>query len=320
MSDTPKGPVDAAGGLLGPVNSVMGAIFDSVETPPAEEPPATGEPAAPAAGTEPPAAGTEPPAPAAPEAPAPAGPPGEEAAAGTEEPATPVRSAPPVVTAADKPFVEQFGKIGEALETRFTESFQAEAVAQAQEEYPEYLNALKMHPLELVGKELPPIDGSDQNVVLRSADEVAQWQGAVKTILQRELEANVAQRQQDSNEVLDVVQASIDMFRENPDMVPGGPSYNKALVSEFLRVAEPYALRMDGKLTGYSIPVQGLIDRVRASVAAKPAAAPAAAPAKKGAPAAKPQAGVPSKAGSSGGDAEDFSPMWQALGIQNMPI
>lgn len=177
-----------------------------------------------------------------------------------------------------------------------------------------------MHPLELVGKELPPIDGTEQNIVLRSAEEVAQWQGAVTTILQRELAASVAQSQQESNEILDVVQSSIQMFQDNPDLVPGSPSYNKALASEFVRIAEPYALKLDGKLTGYSIPVQGLIDRVRAQVAAAPAAAPPATPAAKKAPPAKPQAGIPSVAGSSGDGAEDYSPMWAALGIQNMPI
>lgn len=209
--------------------------------------------------------------------------------------------------------------MGEALEERFTKSFEQQAVTQAEQDYPEYIGALKMHPLELVGKELPPIDGSEQNIVLRTAQEVEQWQGAVRTILKRELDAAVQQHRQDSNEVLDVVHGTIQMFQANPDLVPGTKGYNKALASEFLRIAEPYALRMNGKLTGYSIPVQGLIDRVRAQVTAAAPAAPAA-PAKPAAPVSKPQAGIPSKAGASGEGAEDYSPMWAALGIKNMPI
>lgn len=210
--------------------------------------------------------------------------------------------------------------MAEALETRFTESFQSAAIAQAQEDYPHYIERLQMHPLELVGKELPAIDGSDQPVTFRTAQEVEQWQGAVRTILQRELEATVAERMQESNEVLDVVHSSIEMFRANPDLVPGTKNYNQRLAAEFVRIAEPYALRMNGKLTGYSIPVQGLIDRVRAQVSAAPAAP--AAPAKKtaAAPAAKPQAGIPSKAGAGGGQGEDYSPMWKALGIDSAPI
>lgn len=301
--------------LLGPVNSVMSTIFDSVEEPPVEEPAEEGAPADPPAGEEP-AAPTEDPA-GSPVQDEPAGAPEQPAPAGAE---TPVRSAPPVVTANDQPIVEQFGKMAEALETRFTESFEERAVAQAQEDYPHYLNALQMHPLELVGKELPSIDGSEGTVSFRTAGEVAQWQSAVETILQRELEASVQQQLQDSNEVLDVVHNSIQMFADNPDLVPGSKSYNKALASEFVRLAEPYALRMNGKLTGYSIPVQGLIDRCRAQVNAKSAAPAAPAAPKKKAPASRPQAGIQSKAGGGGGKEEDFTPMWKALGIDSVPI
>lgn len=211
--------------------------------------------------------------------------------------------------------------MAEALEERFTSTFEQQAITQAQEDYPQYIELLQLHPLELVGKELPSIDGSDGTITLRSADEIKQWQEAVQTILQREMEASVEQRRQDSNEVLDVVHASIQMFQDNPDLVPGSKSYNKELAVQFVKTAEPYALRMNGKLTGYSIPVQGLIDQTRAQVAARATAAPAA-PAKKAAaaPAKRPQAGITSKAGASGADGEDFAPMWKALGINSAPI
>ncbi len=210
--------------------------------------------------------------------------------------------------------------MSEALETRFTQSFQQQAIAEAQENYPHYIEKLQMHPLELVGKELPSIDGSDEPLTFRTPEEVAQWQEAVKVILQREMESSVVDRQNETNEILDVVHSSIQMFQANPDLVPGTKGYNKELAIQFTKLAEPYALRMNGKLTGYSIPVQGLIDRVRAQVSAKPAAAPASTPAKPAPPASKPQAGIPSKAGGGGGKEEDFSPMWKALGITNAPI
>lgn len=207
-----------------------------------------------------------------------------------------------------------------ALDDKFTESFQQQAVEQAQEDYPHYIERLNMHPLELVGKELPAIDGSDENVVLRTAEEVAQWQEAVKVILQRELEASVEAKQQESAEVLDVIHASIELFRDNPDLVPGSKSYNKELASRFVKLAEPYALKLNGKLAGYSIPVQGLVNQVRAQVKAGATAPAATPPAKKAAPAHRPQAGVPSKAGKSGEGEEDFTPMWNALGITDVPI
>ena len=205
-----------------------------------------------------------------------------------------------------------------ALEERFTANFQEQALEDAAEDYPHYIERLRMHPLELVGQSLPSIDGSEDDVTFRTAEEVAQWQGAVKAILTREMEASVVAKQAESDEILDVIHGSIQMFQANPDMVPGHSGYNKRLASEFAKLAEPYALRLNGKLTGYSIPVQGLIDRVRAQVNAAPAAKPAAKPAAP--PAAKPQAGLSSRAGASGSGGEDYAPMWKALGIDNVPI
>jgi len=313
--------------MLGPVNEVMGAIFaldepEETGTPaaPAEAPAAPGDETPPAAGAEPEPAGGDPETPAA-------GAAEDEPAAGAAGDQSPaageVRPEPPVVTADDKALVEQIGELSEKLEDRFTASFRQQAVEQVQEDYPQYIAALNQHPLELVGQELPPIDGSDNQVVLRTVEEAKQWQEAVKTILGREMEASVEQKREESAEVLDVVHASIEMFQDNPDLVPGSKSYNKELATRFLKLAEPYALKMGGKLTGYSIPVQGLIDQVRAQVKAE-AAAPAGTtpPAKKAAaaPAAKPQAGIPAKAGASGEGEEDFTPMWNALGIGNVPI
>lgn len=304
------------GGMLGPVSSVMETIFSEVATEPDEPTAGEGEETSPPAGEEPPATGgdSEPPADGEP----PAEPSGE-----TEgEPAEPtaVRSAPPVVTADDKALVTEIGTLSEKLDERFSKSFEQQAVEQAQEEYPQYLDLLKMHPLELVGKELPPIDGTEENIILRTAQDVADWQEAVKTILQREMETAIEEKRSEASEVLDVVHASIQLFQDNPDLVPGSKSYNKALASQFVKMAAPYALKMKGKLVGYSIPVQGLVDQCRAQVKAAASAPAATPPAKKTAAAPKPQAGVPSRAGASGGEEEDFSPMWKALGINEMPI
>jgi hypothetical protein len=312
---TLDGPEKGGDPMLGPVSSVMGAIFDSVSDETPETPADEGAETPPETGAEPDEAGGDTGEPEVP------GTPAEGTGEAEGEPAAdeaPVRSAPPVVTVDDQAVVERFNEISEALDERFTESFEQQAVEQAQEDYPQYIEMLQMHPLELVGKDLPSIDGSDDPIVLRSAAEVEQWQGAVKTILQRELEDIVQQKQQESNEVLDVVHASIELFKDNPDLYPGSKSYNKEMASQFIKLAEPYALKMNGKLTGWSIPVQGLVDQVRAQVKAKqPAGTP---PAKKAAPAHKPQGGIPSKAGESGAGEVDYSPMWGALGIKNVPI
>lgn len=93
-------------------------------------------------------------------------------------------------------------------------------------------------------------------------------------------------------------------------------------------LAQPYEHRVDGKLHGYSIPVQPLVTQLRATLAAERAAK--AAPAAQTAPAAvqvvqaapvveAPQAGIPSKAGA-GADQEDYSVLFGTIGLPNLRI
>ena len=192
-----------------------------------------------------------------------------------------------------------------------------------QEEYSHYTDLLDLHPMELVGKEVPPLDGSEQNVVFRTTAEAKEYQEAVKTVLSRMMRSEVEQLREADDEVITVVHNSIEMFQTNPDLVPGSKSFNRELADQVMGLVEPYALRMGGKLTGFSIDIQGIIDQTRGRLKQAGAAAPAPAPAKKAAarrPAQAPQGGIASKAGTSGAQGEDFSPMWAALGINSMPV
>ena len=316
--------------LLGPANSVMQTIFETVGV---EEDPETPTEAAgtdgigvqteAAEGVATPEAGSEPDPQAAGAGESgaggsslPAGSGGAEggAAGGAVEP-TPA----PVITA---DLETKFDAVAEALDQRFLGAYQEQAIQEAQEDYGHYIEKLDMHPMELVGQPLPAIDGSGQELVFRSTAEVKEWQEAVVAILKRGMAERIEALAGESNEVYETVHASIEMFRSNPDLIPNTPGFNPALANEVMRMVRPYALHMDGKLTGFSIPVQGLIDEVRAghkvrSLANKPAPAPA--PAKKPR-AATPQGGIKSAAGSSGEDSEDYTPMWNALGISQMPI
>ena len=132
---------------------------------------------------------------------------------------------------------------------------------------------------------------------------------------------------------LQTVHASVALFQDNPDLIPGTKEFDVDLANRFAVMATPYELRVDGKLQGYSIPVQPLIEQLRnqivserekAAAAAPPApatpatpaapapAAPAAAPAPPAPAAEPPQAGISSKAGS--GDAsEDFSTLFGTI-------
>lgn len=130
----------------------------------------------------------------------------------------------------------------------------------------------------------------------------------------------------DNQQFLDTVHASIKLFQDNLDLIPTSKSFDKDLAERFVKLAEPYELRVEGKLQGYAIPVQPLVDQLRTQLAAERAAAAppaaAAAPAA-GAPAATPtdppQAGIPSKAGSSA-EVEEYSTLFGTIGLPNLRI
>lgn len=156
--------------------------------------------------------------------------------------------------------------------------------------------------------------------MLRDSTDAKEWQEVVKQQLAAEVEARVDAGKQELSGVFDTVHASIDLFRNNVDLVPGTRQFDRELADEFATFAKPYELRSDGKLMGYSVPVQPMINQIRTQVAARrakaapattpPAAAPAQAHHSAGqarTPAGQfdgPQAGLQSKAGS-GGDGSD---------------
>ena len=178
----------------------------------------------------------------------------------------------------------------------------------------------------LVGVEVPSLNGPEGSMeTLRDADDAREWQEAVKVLLTEEVRERTAKAMDENKGILDTVHQSIELFAKNKDLVPGTRQFNRRLADRFASMVKPYELRVDGKLHGYTIPVQPLIDQLRTSLAAEAAAAPAAPP--KAAPAKKParqadppQAGIGSKAGSSSDDAEDFSTLFGTLGLPNLRI
>src|SRR5699024_8940204 len=101
------------------------------------------------------------------------------------------------------------------------------------------------------------------------------------------------------------------------------------LAKEFTELAKAYESRADGKLIGYTVPVQPIVNQLRSKLAAQRAAAPAA-PA---APSAQqqrvaeqprtevgtwaPQAGIASRAGSSGNVDSSADGLLDAFARQN---
>lgn len=188
-------------------------------------------------------------------------------------------------------------------------------------EHPKYFEALEKHPRLLVGTEVPAI-GKEGTELLRDSADAKEWQEAVRSILIGEIRDRAAKQVEASQDYLETIHASVDLFKTNPDLIPGTPGFDRGLADAFATMAKPYEVRVEGKLHGYSIPVQPLIDNLRAQQQrpAAPAAPPAGAPDGPRPPSVEPpQAGIPTKAGASS-EREDFSTLFGTIGLPNFQI
>lgn len=207
-----------------------------------------------------------------------------------------------------------------AFETAQTEIFHNEALESVREEYPKYFDAISKHPRMLVGQEVPRADGSEGTERLRDAADAASWQDAIKHQLAAEVRSRTESRVEEMRGSFEVVHASIDLFRNNADLIPGAQQFDRELADQFATMAKEYELRSNGKLIGYSVPVQPMINSLRSQLVAQRAAAPAPA----AGPTAQqqrvaeqprtptgqfdgPQAGITSKAGASGAGTDDVA-------------
>mgnify|MGYP003591763709 CR=1 FL=1 len=180
----------------------------------------------------------------------------------------------------------------------------------------------------MIGMEVPSLTGEGTEI-LRDSNDAREWQDATRELLKQEVQARaVTMLEQDGTE-LRMLHSSVELFQNNADLVPGTTTFDKELADRFVRMAKPYEHRVDGKLRGYNIPVQPMVDAVRASLATERSAAPAA-PATPAAPAAAaaaaspvataaavadpPEAGLTASAGQSGAPAEDYTTLFGTLG------
>lgn len=192
------------------------------------------------------------------------------------------------------------------------------------EEFPKHFDHVQRHPRELVGMEVPKVNGQPGFEKLRDAQDAADWQEAMKRLLVAEVQGRVSTKQDELRGTYDTIHASIDLFRNNVDMVPGTKQFDNELAKRFVDMTKEYELRSDGKLVGYSVNVQPLINQIRAGLGRERAAQqpPKAAPAAAAGPTAQqqraaeqprnpvgqfdaPQAGIQSRAGSSAGTGDD---------------
>lgn len=206
------------------------------------------------------------------------------------------------------------------LEENYTRAYQQQAYDTAREEYERYFEALEVHPRLLVGTEVPRI-GQEGSEVLRDTADAKEWQEAVRALLVEEIKTSAEDKMEESQDFLETVHASIDLFKNNKDLIPGTKTFDRRLADQFAGMMTPYEVRVEGKLQGYSIPVQPIIDSLRAqNRATAPTPPPAAVVSPESAPRAEPpQAGIQSKAGSST-EKEDFSTLFGTIGLPNLQI
>ena len=206
-----------------------------------------------------------------------------------------------------------------------------------QEEHGAYFEALEQHPRLLVGQEVPALDREGMETLSNTQD-ASEWQDAVKQILVDEVRSRAEAAMDENEGFLSTIHGSIELFQNNTDLIPGTKEFDVDLANRFATMAEPYELRVEDKLQGYSIPVQPIIDSLRKQLVAErarkpdppsapggaPAGAPAAgaataAPAAPAKPADPPQAGIQSKAGNSD-NKEDFSALFGTIGLPDLQI
>lgn len=212
------------------------------------------------------------------------------------------------------------------MEQRTTQAYQQAALDEVREEHAQYFTALEQHPRLLVGTTVPAI-GKEGTETLRDAADAKDWQDAVKSLLVAEVRDRASKALEENGDFLSLIHSSIELFQNNADLVPGTKEFDVELANRFATMATPYELRTDGKLQGYSIPVQPIIESLRAALVKERTAAPvppaATGPAggtgTTGKPVDPPQAGITSKTGSSA-DVEDFSTLFGTIGLPNLRI
>lgn len=188
---------------------------------------------------------------------------------------------------------------------------------------------MEKHPRLLVGTDVPAI-GAEGMERLKDSNDAKEWQEAVRSLLVQEIRDEAQKKLDESRTYLETLHASIDLFKNNPDLIPGTRTFNKPLADKFAELAKPYEVRQDGKLQGYSVPVQPIIEALRSQFAQEsatvdnagspvPASPPPAGAAAVPPTPEPPQAGIPSKAGASS-EREDFSTLFGTIGLPHLQI
>ena len=228
-------------------------------------------------------------------------------------------------------FAEASAKITERMENQF----KSQAFKELEDELdPQFIDTLRLRPMQMVGMEVPsltPGASPDAKIKILDSQMARDWQEAVSGLIEDEVQAKVRTRQDELRPMTSVIQESILLGQNNPDLIPGTKGFDKELAARFVKFAKAYEVKTAKGVIGYGVNVQPLINELRAGLAKERGVTgerssqearleqqrqQAAAQARNGQGQFEaPQAGITSKAGMSGAPPEDYSQFWKSSGI-----
>ena len=245
------------------------------------------------------------------------------------QPASPAPTGAPSNSGATRTYAEVAPLLDAAaagINERAEQGFRTKAIAEIREEIaPQYLERLEQHPRLLIGAEVPKVQGEGTEILADEAD-ARSWQEAVKQVITQQVNQRTNAMLEDAKPSLSIVQDSLELFRRNRDLVPGTAEYNPALADQFVALTKSYQAEVNGKVVGWRVEVQPLLDHLRASLATAPATPTprqeqvANQPRNEAGQFEAPQTGITSKSGLTGdGGGENYDAFWAATGLQ-MPL
>jgi hypothetical protein len=212
----------------------------------------------------------------------------------------------------------------------------AEAVDYVRTEYKGYVDLLDEPARVLVGTQVPSLKDPQKMETLRDVADVESYQDAVRKTLGKVVQEQISRNQDDTRGTMEMLTRSAELFQNNPDLIPGTKTFDKELADQFVAMAKDFEVELDGKVIGYSVPVQSFITNIRTRLVAQRAAAAAAQPSAQQQqaanqprtpagqfttpPANQPQAAIPNKAAGGGAQGEDLSTLFGTLGNPDFTI
>jgi len=198
---------------------------------------------------------------------------------------------------------------------------------------PKYFEAIQQHPYRLVGQKVPGLTPGAPDITIRDSQEAKDWQEATSQLLKEEADSIVKERQREIAPLMGVIQDSVQLFQNNPDLIPNTKQFNPELAKRVMGIAEAYQYKINGKLIGFQTNLQPIINSIRADLASSQAQGQGAQARQEQQrqqaqgqtrnqtgqfttdQATGPQAGIPSKSGMSGEEEDDYSVFLNAMGV-----